>query len=194
MPGLPENLKIVLFVGRLEPQKGAVALLEHADDILAEATDYDLVLMGQGSEEHRLRGIARRRVHRNRIHLVGWHSNAQAWMKAAQVVVLPAIYEGMPNVLLEAMAVAKPFVAFAVDGVQELLDSAERRDMIESQVTQPGDWEGFVSRVIRFTRDESMRTLVGSANKKHVERHFQLHVQLGKYESLYYELVSSNYL
>lgn len=192
--GLPENARVILFVGRLEPQKGVVDLMNHADEILAQANGCHLVLFGLGSEENSLREIASRCSHRGRILLAGWRADAQDWMSAAQMVILPATYEGMPNVLLEAMAVSKPVVAFDVHGVEEMFDSAENRELKTAQVIPPGDWVKLASQIARFSADDELRNRIGSFNREHILRNFHLTTQLSQYEALYMNLVLANRL
>ena len=78
----------------------------------------------------------------DRTHILGWQSNVLALMQHAEVLVLPATYEGMPNVLLEAMAVRLPFIAFDVDGVRQLLGATEDAS---NQIAATGDFDQFFS-------------------------------------------------
>lgn len=177
----------LLFVGRLEAQKGILPLVEHLPQLLNDQPDWAMMILGDGS----LRGAINAEVKAlkldRQIHLLGWQPDAPRWMKAANLLLLPAEYEGMPNVLLEAMAVGKPFVAFAVDGVRQLLDAAQGypKQLADQQLAAPGDWSEFVRLVrLQMTHGE-VRELCGAANQQHVAKCFRLEDQLNKYVQLY---------
>ncbi len=109
------------FRGRLHPQKGVDRLVAQADGLLNELPEHHLVIMGGGPLDAQLRAQQSQLTHRDRLHLVGWQPSTLEWMRRAELLLLPANYEGMPNVVLEAMAVGLPCVTFAVDGSRELL-------------------------------------------------------------------------
>lgn len=178
------ELKLI-FVGRLEPQKGIAPLVERLPELLGKMPMWTLTLIGKGSLEAHLKACVRASGMTDRVRFEGWQPRAIRWMYHGQIVVLPAIYEGMPNVLLEAMSVGRPFVAFAVDGIAPLLADGYPRPLAEAQLVVPGDWPGFVDRVHALAADSSLRSQCGLANQSHVESHFRLSDQLGKYEALY---------
>ena len=181
----------LLFVGRLEPQKGVLPLVEHMPEILAGRDDWSMVLMGHGSLKSSLSLRVQSLGLEPGVHVVGWQPEAPRWMKAADLLVLPAEYEGMPNVLLEAMAVGRPFVAFAVDGVRQLIDAHDgySAEIAAMQLAPPGNWPEFV-RLVRLQMDNAkLREQCGMANRAHVARHFRLEDQLAKYLNLYESIV-----
>ena len=175
--GLPDDARVLLFVGRLHPQKGIEELVVRSNDLLSALPQHHLVVIGNGPLERRLQELATARVH-----ILGWKSNVLAWMHRAEVLVLPASYEGMPNVLLEAMAVRLPFIAFDVEGVRQLLgDSA----FAPNQIAAPGDFEQFISLTGQMALDPVLRTNCASSNYAQVERYFQLQNQLATYLEMY---------
>jgi len=65
-----------------------------------------------------------------RIHFSGWHAQVPQLMKAATCLVLPSLWEGMPNVVLEAMASGLPVISTRVDGVCELIRDGEQGTLV----------------------------------------------------------------
>lgn len=181
--GLPSDARVLLFVGRLTEQKGVVEFMSRAvPDLLTRLPEHHLVLMGDGEQAARLRATIPSLPSASRIHLVGWQPQAIEWMRAAELLVLPTRYEGMPNVILEAMAVGKPVVSFSVDGVRELLGNLDTSDL---QCVEPLDWPAFVEAIVALARDRSLQVRCGQANLARAEREFLLSDQLDRYERLY---------
>ena len=189
--GHPPPSHSLLFVGRLESQKGVLPLVEHIPEILAGRDDWAMIMMGHGSLKASLSSRVQSLGLEPRVHIVGWQPEAPRWMKAADVFVLPAEYEGMPNVILEAMAIGRPFVAFAVDGVSQLIDARDgySAELAAMQLAPPGNWPEFV-RLLRLQMDNAnLREQCGRANREHVAQHFRLEDQLARYLALYESLV-----
>ena len=109
--------RIVLFAGRLVYYKGA--------DVLVRAmrgVDADLVLIGRGPLESKLRTLAAEVGIAERIWFLPSQSGVElaAWYHAADVLCLPSVNEGVPNVVLEAFACGLPVVASRVGGIPEV--------------------------------------------------------------------------
>ncbi|HVJ79663.1 MAG TPA: glycosyltransferase [Planctomycetia bacterium] len=125
----PRRLAVVA-VGRLDPQKGLDRLIEALAELPAEIRrerQITVNLVGKGPEEATLRALARVRGVEDLVTFHGWQAEPLAWIAAADVLALPSRWEGMPNVLLEAMALGKPAIATDVEGVRELLGTGADR-------------------------------------------------------------------
>ena len=132
--GVAQGRRIIVCVGRLEAQKGLDWLLREAQSWLAPLAEHDLVIVGDGSLRSTLEQIVREHNLLGRVHFTGWRSDVPGILAASELLVLPSRWEGMPNVVLEAMARRRPVLASDVEGVRELLgvDAAP-------QVAAPGD-------------------------------------------------------
>jgi glycosyltransferase involved in cell wall biosynthesis len=119
--GVPTGSRVVLFVGRLDPQKGPFELLHTAAQLVVDHADVHLLMVGDGPLASELRAWATARNLDGRIHFAGRQANIAGLMRAADVFVLPSRWEGLPNVVLEAMAAGTPVVATAVEGIRDLL-------------------------------------------------------------------------
>lgn len=184
----PEH--VLLFVGRLEPQKGVVELARNFPAMLNRLPDWQSVVIGQGSLQAPVQRLVEQAGLEHRVHLVPWQPRVARWMLASDILLLPAAYEGMPNVLLEAMGLGRPFVAFAVDGVRQLLAAGVAQPLADAQLAPPGDWPAFRQRVERLASDAFLRDQCGLANRQQVAAHFRLEDQLAKYATLYRELLA----
>ena len=122
--GLPPEARILLFAGRCEKDKGAGELLQAFASIAAEEASALLVLAGDGGARGDLERQARRASLAGRVRFVGQlgRKSLALFLKAADVFVLPSYGEGMPNALLEAMAVGLACVATPVGGIPEVIE------------------------------------------------------------------------
>ncbi len=119
--GVPPGARVILSIGRLHHQKGHDLLIEAAAPVLQEHDDVHVVIIGEGPARTALQGLIDARQLTSRMHLVGRQPDVAPWLKSAALFVLASRWEGMPNVLLEAMAAACPVIATDVEGVRELL-------------------------------------------------------------------------
>lgn len=113
---LKESKVNILAVGFLRPQKGF--------DLLLEAVPYfdeslHLNILGEGAELAKLESIIKKLGIQNKVTLLGRDDNPFKYMRSANIVVLSSLYEGFPNVVLEANACGKYVVAFECPGVNE---------------------------------------------------------------------------
>ncbi|MCY2983398.1 MAG: glycosyltransferase [Planctomycetota bacterium] len=181
---VPDGARILLFVGRLEFQKGIDILSQYGEELLSRLPDHHLVVIGDGSMRPHLETLAHRPSLIGRVHCLGQRRDVQAWMVRSELLLLPTRYEGMPNVVLEAMSVGLPVVATRAEGVAELLG-----EQASSQSVPKDAWKELFDRVVALGRSSEERTVAGQANRERVSSEFALNKQLSKYESLYLSCV-----
>ena len=120
---LPADAPLVLYVGNLKPAKGCVDLLEAFPAVLAHHPRARLAFVGSGAAGATLGRRAQQLGISDQVLLAGARAHVQLpiWMQAADVLSLPSHNEGVPNVVLEAMACGLPVVATRVGGIPEVL-------------------------------------------------------------------------
>jgi len=182
--GVPDE-KILLFVGRFETQKGIDILLESTPMILQALPNHRLVLIGQGNWSDTWKNWLHQSPLEDRVELLGRRSDVLDWMRRACLLLLPARYEGMPNVILEAMAVGLPVSSTRVEGIEYLLG-----ETTNEQSVPPNHWDSWVNLTIELAKDSQSLARLGLANRQRAEKLFQLDAQLQRYELLYLEILS----
>ncbi|MFN0197935.1 MAG: glycosyltransferase [Planctomycetaceae bacterium] len=127
--GVPPGIRPFICIGRLDEQKGHRYLFEAIARIDPADPDLHLLVVGTGPLEKNLREWVEQRGLKEHIHFTGWSDQVPGLLRASSVFVLASLWEGMPNVVLEAMAAGLPIIATAVEGVGELV-VPERNGMI----------------------------------------------------------------
>jgi colanic acid/amylovoran biosynthesis glycosyltransferase len=126
--------KQLVLVGRLSPEKGHEVLMDAADRLQRDDVDFQIVLVGDGE----LRSEIERRVATlgldDRIHFAGWqdHAGVQDILSASRALVLASFGEGLPVVIMEAMAMGRPIVSTDVGGISELVVDGETGWLVPS--------------------------------------------------------------
>lgn len=185
--GLDLSTPCLLFVGRLDYQKGVDSLAEHWDEILAGLPEHHLIFVGDGPLKSPLQSRASQSRYEDRIHFAGRRNDVFEWMNSSDLLVLPTRYEGMPNVILEAMSCGLPVASMRAEGVVELLGSH-----FEEQTTDIDDWPAFVELVVQIASNPELKRVLGHSNRLRCIKDFDLESQLSKYESLYEAILSKD--
>jgi starch synthase (maltosyl-transferring) len=183
--GVPPGRRVVCCVGRLESQKGVRWLLETAPRWLERVPDCDLLLVGKGPEQPELERMAAASGLGARIHFAGWQSEVPAILAASTLLVLPSQWEGMPNVVLQAMASRLPVVATEVEGVRELLGP-----QTEGQTVSYGDSRGLTEAIVRLLSHPQQAAQLAEENRLRVESQFTLERMVAAYQELWESLLA----
>ena len=107
---VPPETRDIVCVGRLSPEKGQLLLLDAFAEAVSDGTPGRLVMVGDGPVRAQLESRIDSLGLRDRVEMAGWQNEAQikTRVRAARALVLPSFYEGLPVVIMEAMAMAAP--------------------------------------------------------------------------------------
>lgn len=131
---LPENKKIILYVGNLYSEvKGHKYLIEAINEIVKLRKDILCVVVGSGKLEPSIRGQIEDLGLENYVKLVGSkpHGEIPFWINACDMFVLPSLNEGNPTVMFECLGCGKPFIGTKVGGVPEIITSDDYGFLVE---------------------------------------------------------------
>ena len=132
IPSLNGSGFIILSTGRLAIQKGFQYLIEAAKSVVQNHKNVHFVIAGKGKLQHALqKQITDAQLDKN-VHLIGFKDNITSLLKGADLFVLPSLYEGMPNSLMEALSLGIPAVSTDVNGVSELMKNKEHGYIVKS--------------------------------------------------------------
>jgi glycosyltransferase involved in cell wall biosynthesis len=120
---VPDQPRLVC-VGRLCEQKGHLLLLEAAGQLVAEGLSFMLVLVGDGPLRTEIETMITRLGLQDHVEITGWASNSEVHQHilASRAMVLPSFAEGLPVVVMEALALSRPVISTYVAGIPELVE------------------------------------------------------------------------
>jgi glycosyltransferase involved in cell wall biosynthesis len=160
------STRVVGFVGRLTAQKGVMHLLHAARIVLARRPETRFVIVGDGTERQRLEDEAKG-IHPAAFTFVGERSDARQLMADFDLLAVPSEWEPFGIVNLEAMAAELPVVAFAVDGIPEVVE-----DQVTGLLVRPRDPAVLADAILALLADPIRCRQMGAAGRRRVEEHF----------------------
>jgi len=173
----PENpaVPLVLAVGRLRDKKGFAALVEACARLRDQGLVFRCEIVGYGEEQARLEALIRRHCIEDRVRLAGvmTHAELAKRYQAAAVFAAPCRIaddgdrDGIPNVLLEAMAMELPVVSTPVSGIPEVVHDRET-----GMLVPPDDPKALAATLSLLLSDPALRRHLGAAARRWVQRHF----------------------
>ena len=181
----PEGCTVVGAVGRLEPQKGMEDLIEAFARLPLEFQDVKLWIVGEGPLERKLQRKAVETGLQERVRFLGARADVPALMKRFDLFVLSSLWEGVPNVVLEAMAARRAVVATKVDGTPEAVTHGWT-----GLLTPPSNPNLLAQAMERLLRDPALRRKYGEAGRLKVEQRFGLDRMVRETQDMYREALA----
>jgi glycosyltransferase involved in cell wall biosynthesis len=176
--GIADNAWVVGTVGRLAPEKNQGMLIDAMGPMLDPRRH--LVIVGDGPEREALVARAKATLRPELVHLTGARADVEQLMSAFDVFVLTSESEGLPLVLLEAMAAGLPVLSTAVGGVPDLVE-----DQLTGFLVEPSKPTALMTKLIWLsTRPQKALDAASTARSRVLERHSTERMS-SDYEALY---------
>ncbi|MBD3410853.1 MAG: glycosyltransferase [Ignavibacteriales bacterium] len=181
--GVPENARVVGFLGRLCEQKGVDVLIEAFARVAEKRADVVLALAGEGEMEALVRERARAGGVEERVLFLGFLDDPAPFLKAIDLFVLSSRWEGFGIVLAEAMAAGKPCVTTDAGSVVEIVE-----DKTTGLVVPPEDPDALARAMERLIDDGVLAKRMGDAGARRVREKFTVERMGDDYERLFYRI------
>jgi glycosyltransferase involved in cell wall biosynthesis len=185
--GIEHDAKVIGVVARLHPQKGHRYLIEAAKSIVAKYPKTKFVVVGDGELRAELESMAKAQGVAENFLFLGFRKDVKDLMRVFDVFCLPSLYEGLPNVVLEAMATAKPVVATAVDGTPELIVDEETGYLVP-----PADPRALAEKISLLVANEELARRFGNNGLRRVQAEYSLEKQVEGFQNLYQRFVAQH--
>ncbi len=181
--GTREKLALTV-IASLTLKKGHKYLLEALSRI--KDIDFDLFIVGDGSERFFLEQLAGKLGLRDRLFFEGYRKSVDVYLAKTDIFVLPSLWEGLPVALMEAMSCGLPCIATSVGGVAELIEDQKDGLLVEAKNI------GQLEKVLRkLMQDENLRVFLGNNAKNKIKIGFSKQKMIGSLENLYTELMEN---
>jgi glycosyltransferase involved in cell wall biosynthesis len=178
----PERL-LIGAVGRLSAEKGFDLLIRATVDLLKQGIDAGLVIVGEGPQQEELRRLIAELGCAQRVQLLGYRQDTRELYEAMDLFALSSVREGLPNVVLEALAVEVPVVATRVAGVPGLIRDGN------GLLVDPGSVAQLTAAMGRALHDPDLRRRLRQAGRRTVEEGYSFAVRMMKLALLYDRLL-----
>ncbi|MFV1977124.1 MAG: glycosyltransferase [Candidatus Scalindua sp.] len=182
-----EGVPVIGIIGRLVWQKGFEYFIEAIPEVLKEFKEAWFLVVGEGELEDDLKVKSKKLKLEDKIIFTGFRDDIEDVLASIDIFVIPSLREGMPVVLLEAMAMKKPIVATNIEGIMEILENG-----VTGLLVPPKDSKALAEAIITmFThKDESLQ--MGLTARKVVTERFGVDTMVQKAEEVYEELLRQN--
>jgi glycosyltransferase involved in cell wall biosynthesis len=169
---------LVGAVGRLDRQKGFATLIHAMARLRGSALR--CAILGEGPERSRLAGLIRHHALEKSVWLLGEKPDVPAWLSAFDIFCLPSLWEGLPNALLEAMALGLPVAASRVDGVPEAVTDGK-----DGALVPPEKPAALAAALKALAESPTKRAAYGRAAQATIAERFTLRRMIEQYETAY---------
>jgi len=182
---IPSNHTIFLAAGRLTHQKGFDLLIEAVSRINMNKYPCTILIAGRGKHRRRLEQMVKDRNLEKHIKLIGFQQNLPGIIIAADFIIMSSRQEGMPNIIMESMALGKPVLAADVNGVPELVEHDKTGFIFEPHnieaITRSMVW------VLKNRHSDQIKSW-GVKAREAVAHKFTMDIMLDNLEAYFYEL------
>lgn len=166
---ISEESILLVFIGRLSREKGIIDLGQAFIRTCRAKIDVQLLCVGSGKDGKLLADMMNAAGVQDKLHFLDArpHEEIPGWLNAADVLVLPSWHEGLPNVVVEAMACERPVIATDVGGIPEVVEDGRNGILVKKN-----DINGLYNAIIQLSTDPSKRKLMGTYGRRTVKRKF----------------------
>jgi glycosyltransferase involved in cell wall biosynthesis len=170
--------------GRMVPVKGYDMLLKAARIIVDKNSRIKFLLAGDGPLKLELEKMAENMGLAENVKFVGFRDDIIDFLDSLDIFIMTSYHEGIPVVLLEAMALSRPIVATGVGGILEVIEDGK-----SGILATPSDHVGFAEKCLGLMSEEDLRKSLGQGAKERIKTDFSSAVQKEKIHKLYHQLM-----
>lgn len=179
---IPKDKKILGFIGRLDEQKGLIPFIKEFAKYKDKFIDCKVLLVGNGSQQEEIRDLINKLNLTELFILTGFQEDVYKFYPIIDIFFLPSVYEGLPMVLLEAMAFKKAVVSMNVGSISEVINNET------GVLVKKGDYSNFIKQLIVLKDKEKLIKDFSKKAYKLVEDKFNINNYINQVENKYFEL------
>lgn len=181
---IPSNKKVLGFIGRLDDQKGIIPFIKELSKHKEKFYDSVILLVGNGSQESEVKTLIEELNLEELFILTGFQENIKCFYPIIDVFFLPSLYEGLPMVLLEAMAFKKTVISMDVGSISEVVVNDKTGVLIEK-----GNYEKFVNELIGLKDNEILKSRLCLQGFNYINKNYNINNYEESITNLYEQLI-----
>jgi glycosyltransferase involved in cell wall biosynthesis len=177
---IPGDAVLLLFLARFTAHKQPLTLIRAFREAVRRMPGLQLLMVGEGDEKEEGMRLVNELGLDGKIHFSPFRQDVPDVLAAADIYVLPSLWEGLPIGLLEAMAMRKAVIGTKVDGTREVL-----QDGVNGLMVEPGDVGALAAAIVRLAGDERLRESMGARAVETVRDRFNAARMTKEIENIY---------
>jgi len=181
---ITENQPLIGTAGRMVPVKGYDLLLKAAEYIVEDSPQVMFIIAGDGPLKEDLQRKSVEMGLENNVKFIGFREDIIDILNCLDVFVMSSHHEGIPMVLLEAMAMQKPVISTAVGGIKEII-----QDNVSGLLVKPGDFKSLALACMIMLNRQEIRTQLSLGAVKRIRDEFSVEVQKERILNLYRQVL-----
>lgn len=187
VPPLGERPLEVLTVANLNPRKGHREYLQVVRKVVMAVPDAKFVFVGRDDMNGEVQQAIEEEGLSGHVRCEGFQADVSPWLRRAQLMVLPSLWgEGCPTSILEGFAYGLPVVAYAIDGIPELID-----DGVDGVVASPNNSNELANAIVRIQENPVSAESMGMAGREKVASRFTLARCADEHAQIFHKLILS---
>lgn len=174
---------VIGSVAVFKPQKAPFDFVQAAAEVVKQCPRAEFIIAGGGPMLNPARELAEKLNIRDKIHFLGWRKDIPEVINALDIFILTSLWEGLPQVILQAMMASKPVIANAVDGSKEVVVHG-----VNGYLVPPGCPHLIAQKIIELINNPSKRNEMGKRGKAGIYPEFSLERMLNKITVVFQDL------
>lgn len=186
--GIDSNAVLLLFLARMTSHKQPLALIEAFSKVVDKDPDLHLMMVGDGDQKNEVAELVKKYKLEQRVTLVPFRLDVPDIIAAADIYILPSLWEGLPIALLEAMAMGKAVIGSNVDGTSEVIKDQENGLLVDPN-NLVNDLQ---DKILKLGADKEMRKRFSEQAIRTIDEEYNAINMTRTIESLYDRVLQQN--
>lgn len=185
--GISENYKVITTIGPFKPQKNLVDFIKMAKIVSENLVSYKLkfLIVGDGEQRQQLVSLAKELKILDKILFLSWQKDIRGILASTDIFVLTSLWEGLPRSAVEALVSGVPVVAYAVDGLNDIIVSGKN-----GFIVPPKNLKELSKKVILLLTDDKIFSKIKEFTCSSIDKSFDIDYMVYQQEEIYINLIN----
>jgi glycosyltransferase involved in cell wall biosynthesis len=180
---------VIGYFARFEPVKRHSFFLRSLRKVIDVNSKVVCIMAGSGYLEDNIRSEVRRLGLQENVVFLGYRKNILDYLNICEIICLASSKEGIPRILMEAMALKKPVIATNVKGTREVV-----LDRYNGVIVENGNAEAFSSAILDLLNNDAIRKTLGNNGRKFIEENYDESIVIKRLDNIYKNLIENENL